>query len=600
MATEGLPNPLSSLRHRVLALVSPAAPADGQLDARKKPSNLAYDVDEAPPRLMRLGIAVQHIFLMSLGWLYVAVIVNVVGGGRSEAESIIRISMIAGGLGTILQANRGIVGSGDFCPLSGSLTYLQPSILAVTSAGFSALFGLVAAAGAFTAFLSRIASRLRVLFPPEVTGLMVAMSGLQLIALAVPRFAGVTSTAAVPEMRNIAVGAVTLFVMVASTVWHRGKLHVLPMLVGLLVGYGTALGMGALDWQQFAAEFNEPWISLPHRVPGGMGFRVALLVPFLIAALTASLKTVGDITLCQKINDTEWKRTDMQSVSGGLFANGIGTFFSGLMGGVAQNTVSSSIGLSLATGTTSRALAVPTGLMVVALAFFPRLAAIFATMPMPVMGAMLIYSACFIVLGGLQLLTSRMLDSRRIFAVGVSLIFGLSVEISPQVYQATPELLRPIFSSSTSLATILLITLSLLFRMGVSKERRLIYHPATENMERIHDLMEEQGAIWGMRREVEKRAEHAIHEVMATVMRLNPFLRSVEVILEFDELKFEAAVEYNGAGPVLPERPPTAEELATEEGIAALSGFMISSYADRVRMKSKGNSWCRIQLQFDH
>ena len=89
-----------------------------------------------------------------------------------------------------------------------------------------------------------------------------------------------------------------------------------------------------------------------------------------------------------------------------------------------------------------------------------------------------------------------------------------------------------------------------------------------------------------MRREVERRAEHAVHEVISTVMRLNPFIRSMDVILEFDELRFEAAVEHNGAGPVLSDSPPTAEELATEEGIAALSGFMIYSYADRVRVKT--------------
>jgi len=174
------------------------------------------------------------------------------------------------------------------------------------------------------------------------------------------------------------------------------------------------------------------------------------------------------------------------------------------------------------------------------------------------------------------------------------------VEISPQVYLFTPEALRPIFSSSTSLATILLVTLSLLFRMGVSKERRFVFHPGKESLDRIHDVMEEQGSTWGMRREVERRAEHAVHEVMGTVMRLNPFLRSAEVILEFDELKLEAAVEYNGVGPVFSENPPSAEDLATEEGLAALSGFMIYSYADRVRVKTKGNTWCRIQLQFDH
>ena len=49
-------------------------------------------------------------------------------------------------------------------------------------------------------------------------------------------------------------------------------------------------------------------------------------------------------------------------------------------------------------------------------------------------------------------------------------------------------------------------------------------------------------------------------------MRVNPFLRSVDVILEFDELKLEAAVEYNGAGPVLSDYLRSAEEFATARG----------------------------------
>src|SRR5215831_9528913 len=562
---------------------------------RKKPSNLLYDVDDVPPLGVRLGVSLQHTFLMSLGWLYIVVIVNSIGGTRSQAQSMIRMSMIAGGLATIIQARRTVMGSGYLCPLSGSLTFLQPAILAARTGGFSLLFGMVTLSGAFTALFSRLTTRLRVLFPPEVTGLMVSMSGLQLVALGCPRFAGYTAAGSAPEARAVIVGAGTLFAMVAATIWHRGKLHVLPMLLGLAVGFSLALALGVLPWHEFIGDFNDPWISLPRRVSRGFAFNFWVTIPFFIASLTASLKAVGDLTLCQKINDADWKRTDMKSVSGGLLANGVGTFLAGLFGGVAQNTVSSSIGLSLATGTTSRSIALPTGLIVIALAFFPRLAAVFASMPMPVIGAMLIYSACFIVLGGLQLLTSRMLDSRRIFAVGVSLIFGLSVEISPQVYRFTPDALRPIFSSSTSLATILLVTLSLLFRMGVSKERRFVFHPGKESLDRIHDVMEEQGSTWGMRREVERRAEHAVHEVMGTVMRLNPFLRSAEVILESDELKLEAAVEYNGVGPVFSENPRSAEELATEEGLAALSGFMIYSYADRVRVKTKGNTWCRIQ-----
>jgi xanthine/uracil permease len=177
---------------------------------------------------------------------------------------------------------------------------------------------MVAFAGAITGLLSRITRHLRILFPPEVTGLMVSMTGLQLVALGCPRFVGYIGPGSIPNVRTAAIGAATLITMVSIV-------------------------LGELPWSQFLSELSEPWFSLPHRVAAGMSFRVSMLAPFLIASLTANLKTVGDLTLCQKINNADWKRTDMKSISGGILANGLGTLFSGLAGGVAQNTVSSSV-----------------------------------------------------------------------------------------------------------------------------------------------------------------------------------------------------------------------------------------------------------------
>ncbi len=371
------------------------------------------------------------------------------------------------------------------------------------------------------------------------------------------------------------------------------------MLLGLLVGYVTAILVGVLPWHEFVQELDEPWVSLPHRVVHGLSFRFSLLAPFLIARLTAGLKTVGDLTLCQKINDADWKRTNMESVSGGILASGVGSLLSGLSGGVAQNTVSSSIGLSLATGTTSRSLAPPTGLFVIGLAFFPKLAALLAVMPTPVVGAILIYSACFIVLGGMQLLTSRMLDARRIFAVGISLIFGLSVEISPELYRHLPEAIRPLFSSSTALATVLVVVLSLLFRLGVAKRVTFEIVPGHGAFEKINNMMEEQGAAWGMRQEVAMRAEHAINETVNSALAFNPGLARAEISIQFNELKLDADIDYIGVPIQMSESAPTVEELATDAGIASLSTFMIRQYADRVRVKIRKGS-CRVEIYLNH
>src|SRR5215475_7033476 len=147
MSSQGLLNArLITLRQTLSAFFLPSGDADSAGVVRKRPSNLLYDVDEAPPLLVRLGVSFQHLFLLSVGWLYAVVIVNSIGGTEAQAASIIRISMIAGGLATILQSTCGVLGSGYFCPLTSSLIFLPPSILAVQTGGYTLLFGMVATA----------------------------------------------------------------------------------------------------------------------------------------------------------------------------------------------------------------------------------------------------------------------------------------------------------------------------------------------------------------------------------------------------------------------------------------------------------------------
>ena len=564
---------------------------------RKRPPTLAYDVEESPPLPLRLTLSLQHVLAMSVGWIYVVVGVNGMGGGADQAGSLIRMSMIASGLATILQARTGLWGSGYFCPASCSLTYLAPTILAGRIGGMPLLFGMTTFSGVFTGVLSRFIRRLRVLFPPDVTGLIVAVVGIQLVTLGVPRFLGHTGPGARAIPGSAWVGLITLAAMIMPTIWGRGGIRMYPILLGMCAGFAASLGFGVVSWAELRARVAGPVFGLPHRAAPGMSFSFPLIVPFLIIGLAATLKTVGDLTLCQKMNDAEWKRTDLRSVSGGTLANSVGSVISGILGGVPQNTASASLGLSLATSVTSRSLAIPTGILIIVLAFFPKLAAVFSAMPVPVMGAVLIYSSCFLVLGGLQVMTSRMLDARRILAVGIALVFGLSVEMAPDLYRDVPELLKPMFASSTAVSTILVVFLSLLFRIGVKKHRKLELTQGEDNLDRISEYMEEQGSAWGMRRDVVARATDALYEIV-TNGALSLSSPKIEVLTDFDEFGLDAELQYEGEPIQLSDHMPSLEELGSGQGISMLAGYMVRQYADRVKIKQRG-AMCSINLHFE-
>jgi NCS2 family nucleobase:cation symporter-2 len=312
------------------------------------------------------------------------------------------------------------------------------------------------------------------------------------------------------------------------------------------------------------------------------------------------LKSVGDLTLCQKINDADWKRTDMQSVSGGILAGAIGTVLSGLLGGIGQGTFSSNVGLSLATGATSRVIAIPCGTLMILLAFLPKLAAFFAVMPDPVMGAILIYVACYMILAGVQVITSRMLDARRTFVVGIALIFGLSVDMVPGLYREMPDLIQPLFSSSLSISTVLVVILNLLFRIGVTKRQSLELTAGVDGSQKVFDFMETHGAVWGARRDVIMRATAALNEFIESAAGLGLIKGKACAEVSFDEFNLDLEIRYDGVLMEFPSRRPTEEALISDENaVARLAGFLILQYADRVSAAATDGR-CRIHLHFDH
>jgi xanthine permease XanP len=530
----------------------------------------------------------------------VVVVVATVGGTQEEIANVLRMSMIASGIATILQSlPNGPVGSGYFCPISSGPAYVSASILAGKIGGLRAVFAMTMISGLFEALLARVVTRLRPLFPPEVTGLVVTMVGVELVAVGCPRFLGLQDGGS-PQASATTVAIVTLAAMIGPTVWGRGMFKLYPILTGLVVGYLFAYFFDVFHTERLQEMFAAPMVSMPRKVQTGWSFDLALLPAFLIASLASTLKSVGDLTLCQKINDANWKRTDMQSVSGGIFAGAIGTGLSGLLGGIGQSTFSSNVGLSLATGATSRSIAIPCGILIILLAFLPKLAAFFAVMPDPVMGAILVYVACYMILAGIQVITSHMLDARRTFVVGIALIFGLSVDMVPGLYRDVPNLIQPLFSSSLSISTILVVLLNMLFRIGVTQRQLLELTPGIDGSQKIFEFMETQGSVWGARREVILRATAALNEFVESAAGLNLVNGKAQAEVSFDEFNLDMDIRYDGELMEFPGRRPTEDALLTDDkAVASLSGFLICQYADRVTSEVV-NGRCRVQLHFEH
>lgn len=440
----------------------------------KRPESMVYWINERPAFIVAVLMGLQHIFIMSIALVFPVVIVQDIGGTMEQVTGMVSLSMIAAGLGTILQALRlGPMGSGYLCPNVCGPSYLSVSMQAAWLGGLPLLHGMTLVAGAFEMLLSRFVHRLRFLFPTEITGLVVMMVAVTLIPLSTSKAMGVAFSGDAIEPMNAVVSLCTLMAMIGLNVWTRGKLKVYCVLIGMIFGYLLSAAVGIFTLDELNALHRAPLFAMP-----GQGIELftysfdwSLVPPFIIVSLCASLKSMGNLVTCQRINDDDWKEPDMRNIGRGLLADGLGIFAGGAMGGMAVDTSASNVGLTAATSATSRHIAYTTGGIFILLAFLPKLATLFSVMPTPVMGATLVFSTAFMAMTGMKIIGSGAPDQRMAFTIGISFIFGLSVVIIPEMYHSVHPWLRPVFSSGLTLATVTAIILNQLFRLGRREER---------------------------------------------------------------------------------------------------------------------------------
>jgi xanthine permease XanP len=566
---------------------------------RKKPANLVFGLEDSPPILVTASNGIQHVGLISINLVYPLLVCRAVDAPVTLVADVLAVGLLVLGIGTFLQA-RGIgpVGTGYMCPSAFTAIYLGPSLLAAQVGGLPLVFGMTAFAGALEAVIAPMLNRLRAIFPPEISGLVILMIGVSAGIAGLRQIFG--SGAAPVSMAEWTVGAITLATMIALNVWGMGSARMLCALFGLIVGYIAAGSAGLVDASHFSALDQSAWIRIPTAGHVWWSFDIALIAPFAIASLAAAMKAAGTITICQRINDADWVRPDMRSITRGVLADGLTTTIAGIAGATGTDTSTPAVGLSSATGVTSRHVAFAAGAIFIFLSFFPKLPALIAAMPRAVIVPALLFTVAFIIINGLQVISSRMFDARRTLVIGLSIVAGVTVEVFPSIVATAPKSLAPLIGTSLLFSTLIALALNLLFRIGVKKSATLPVGSTEIQLERIDAFFEKQGSLWGARFEVVKRATFSVQQLLEVLVE-NYWRRGPLVIeASFDEFNLDVRVNYEGDMVEFPDKRPSTEQiLESEEGHRLLAGFMLRRNADRVRSTSRHGS-ATVHFHFDH
>ena len=341
--------------------------------------------------------------------------------------------------------------------------------------------------------------------------------------------------------------SVTLALLAGLTVWGKGRVRLFSSAITLVAGYVVANSFGFIHADQWAEVAHARLLDFPRIHPPGLAFDAGLLLPFIVLGLSAAMKTAGDLAVMEKISDPDWKRADLRRGRTAMLTFGLGTVVSSVAGGFSVMSSSSNIGLAAATGAASRYVGYACGAILIALSFFPKLVTLLTIVPPPVAGAMFLLVVSYNLIAGMQIIMSRMMETRHTYIIGFSLLFGLGAENMGQLAAQAPALLRPILSSGLTVATVMVVVLNALFQLGTSRRQTVQLAPTPESIDSLCEFIEEFAAKWGARREVVSRAVSAMVEFFESVI-VNELVTvgDVSVSAFFDEYRLDFAIRYRG------------------------------------------------------
>ncbi len=433
------------------------------------------DPDYTPPLSRAIPLGIQHVMAMFVSNVTPAIIVAGAAGFGFGSNSpdfpellyLIQMSMLFAGVATLLQTiTLGPVGAGLPIVQGTSFAFLPIMIPLVAGKGvdaLAALFGGVVIGGLFHACLGFFIGRIRFALPPLVTGLVVTMIGLALVKVGIQYAAGGVPAIGTPDygsLLNWSAALVVIVVTLGLKFFTRGMLSVSAVLIGLLVGYLYALGVGMLTVEAITGSWSRSAaFALPQPFRYGFEFSAAAVIGFCLMAFISAIETVGDVSGITK-GGAGREATDTEII-GATYADGIGTAVAGVFGGLPNTSFSQNVGLIAMTGVMSRHVVTCGALFLILCGLVPKVGGVIRTVPIEVLGGGVIVMFGMVVAAGISMLSDVDWNRRNMVIFAISLSVGLGLQLEPGAVQHLPDTARILMTSGLLPAALIAIVLNL-------------------------------------------------------------------------------------------------------------------------------------------
>ncbi len=480
-----------------------------------------YGLEDRPPLPAMLALGVQHALLALVFLVYPLAVAQQLGLSAAVTLAFLSSCVFGMAVSTMLHVLRPPFGSGSLAVEIPTPLFIPTAVLAGTAGGIGAVSAISILCGITGLAFARLLRRLRTLFPAEICGIAVLMLGISIIQPGMRNAFGISGEVMVVRWSSLAVSTATLTTMVVLSIFGSQRIKLLALAGGLVVGVALSVHFGLVGAEEWARVQQAPLVAWPSVTAAVPRIDWSLVPLAVMMGLVQSVDNLGMLVGIQRQVDPVWHRLDLPQASGGIQVSGLGDLVSGLFGGMPTGISSANVGLAHATGAVARIVTLAAGIMLLAVPFVPKIIVALSLVPQPVIGAIVVYAAVYMVVSGMSLILNRVLNDRRIFIIGFSVVLGLTSALLPGVYAGTSPLLRPILESPLTVSTLVAIVLTQVLRFGAALRTSFELELGDTRNESVQEV------------EVNRTLRKALEDIAAEVGAARPFVdRAIDVTAE--------------------------------------------------------------------
>ncbi|ARP38952.1 MULTISPECIES: uracil-xanthine permease family protein [Vibrio] len=313
--------------------------------------------------------------------------------------------------------------------LASSFAFIAPIMFGIQTWGVGATMGGLMAAGVVYVLMGALikvrgVAFIHKLLPPVVVGPVIMVIGLGLAPVAVNMALGKTGDGAVQLIDADAalwISSISLLVTIVISVFSKGFLKLLPIFGGIVAGYVTSLVYGVVDFTPVA---QAAWLALPNFTAPEFNINAIFFMVFV--AIAPAVEHVGDMLAISNVTGKDYlKKPGLHRT---ITGDGVATIAASMLGAPPNTTYSEVTGAVMLTKAFNPVIMTWAAVTAIVLALVGKLGALLQTIPVPVMGGIMILLFGSIATVGLNTLIQNKVDlhkSRNLVIVGITLVFGI-------------------------------------------------------------------------------------------------------------------------------------------------------------------------------